>query len=44
MYTRLFICEQAGKIKIYKNGSVLGTPFLDITSTVQTLTAGYDER
>jgi len=42
--SRIFITEQAGKIRIVKNGSLLGTPFLDITSAVQTLTAGYDER
>ena len=29
---RLFIVEQAGTIKILKNGAVLATPFLDITS------------
>lgn len=27
---RLFIVEQGGKIRILKNGSVLGTPFLDL--------------
>lgn len=31
---RLFIVEQGGRILIYKNGAVLGTPFLDITSKV----------
>lgn len=31
-YARLFIVEQDGKIKILKNGSVLGTPFLDTLS------------
>jgi glucose/arabinose dehydrogenase len=31
---RLFIVEQRGKIKILQNGSVLATPFLDITSKV----------
>ncbi len=29
---RLFIVEQAGRIKILKNGAVLATPFLDISS------------
>ena len=28
--TRLFITEQAGLIKIYKDGAILGTPFLDL--------------
>jgi uncharacterized repeat protein (TIGR01451 family) len=31
---RLFIVEQGGKIWIVKNGSVLPTPFLDVTSLV----------
>lgn len=32
---RLFVVEQAGIIKIVKNGAVLPTPFLNITSQVQ---------
>src|SRR5581483_9634468 len=32
---RLFIVEQPGKIKIYKNGSVLNKPFLDLTAIVR---------
>ncbi|QEC66708.1 PQQ-dependent sugar dehydrogenase [Panacibacter ginsenosidivorans] len=31
---RLFIVEQTGKIKIYKNGAVQPTPFIDLTSLV----------
>lgn len=31
---RLFIAEMGGKIKILKNGSLLSTPFLDISSKV----------
>ena len=31
---RLFIVEQGGRIKILRNGRVLGTPFLDIRSLV----------
>lgn len=31
---RMFIVEQAGRVLIYKNGSLLGTPFLDIRSKV----------
>lgn len=31
---RLFVVEQGGLIKIIKNGQVLATPFLDITSRV----------
>ena len=32
---RLFIVEQAGRIRIVKNGSVLGNPFIDITDRVK---------
>lgn len=31
---RLFVVEQIGKIRIIKNGQVLGTPFLDISGLV----------
>ena len=31
---RLFILEQGGRIRIFQNGSLLGTPFLDIQSRV----------
>jgi len=31
---RLFVVEQGGKIKIIQNGSVLGTPYLDISSLI----------
>jgi glucose/arabinose dehydrogenase len=31
---RIFVVEQAGKIRIVKNGAVLATPFLDITQRV----------
>ncbi len=33
--TRLFVVEQGGRIEIIKNGTVLPTPFLNITSIVQ---------
>ena len=32
--SRLFIVEQAGRIKIFKNGALLATPFLDISSRI----------
>ena len=32
---RLFVVEQNGLIKVIKNGAVLGTPFLNLTSLVQ---------
>ena len=41
---RLFIVEQNGFIKIMENGTVLPTPFLDLTSEIVTVNAGYDER
>ena len=31
---RLFIVEQAGRIRVFQNGSLLGTPFLDVQSRV----------
>ena len=33
--SRLFIVEQPGRIRIVKNGQLLATPFLDITSKVR---------
>lgn len=33
---RLFIIEQSGLIKIYKNGALLSTPFLDLRNIVDT--------
>jgi glucose/arabinose dehydrogenase len=33
--TRLFVVEQAGLIRIIKNGTLLGTPFIDLTALVQ---------
>jgi hypothetical protein len=32
---RLFVVERAGRIRIFKNGTLLSTPFLDITAIVQ---------
>lgn len=37
---RLFIVERAGSIRIVQNGTLLATPFLDITSRVTTLGEG----
>ncbi|HYV99180.1 MAG TPA: PQQ-dependent sugar dehydrogenase [Gemmatimonadaceae bacterium] len=31
---RLFIVEQSGHIRVFKNGSLLGTPFLDMRSRI----------
>jgi glucose/arabinose dehydrogenase len=41
---RLFILDQTGKILILQNGVLLPQPFLDLSSELPTLTAGYDER
>jgi glucose/arabinose dehydrogenase len=41
---RMFLVEQTGKIKIFKNGSLNATPFLDVTSRLVALSANYDER
>ena len=41
---RLFIAEQSGKIKVYKGSAILSTPFLDLSSTIQSLGTSYDER
>jgi glucose/arabinose dehydrogenase len=41
---RMFIVDQAGKILVLKNGQVLATPFLDVSSRLVPLMAGYDER
>ncbi len=37
---RLFIVEQTGRIRIYKSGRILATPFLSITSQVS---RGYEQ-
>lgn len=31
---RLFVSEQAGKVRVIKNGALLATPFVDLTSKV----------
>lgn len=41
---RMFLVEQTGKIKIFNNGSLNATPFLDVTSRLVALSASYDER
>jgi glucose/arabinose dehydrogenase len=39
----LFVCEQEGRIRIIKNGTLLPTPFLDVSGDVIKRN-GYDER
>jgi glucose/arabinose dehydrogenase len=41
---RMFIVNQTGQILVLKNGQVLATPFLDVSSRLVALMAGYDER
>jgi glucose/arabinose dehydrogenase/plastocyanin len=41
---RLFIVDQAGKIRIIKNGALFPTPFLDLSAVIAPLNASYDER
>lgn len=41
---RLFIVDQAGKIRVVKNGALLATPFLDLTAEIPVLNTTYDER
>ncbi len=41
---RFFIAEQGGLIKIYSEGVILPTPFLDLKSKMISLNAFYDER
>jgi glucose/arabinose dehydrogenase len=41
---RLFIVNQTGQILILKNGQLVNTPFLDVSSRLVTLMPDYDER
>jgi glucose/arabinose dehydrogenase len=41
---RLFIVDQAGRVRIVKNGALLPTPFLDLTVQIPVLSPGFDER
>ncbi len=41
---RLFIVDQAGQIRIVKNGVLLSRPFLDLTALLPALNPGFDER
>jgi glucose/arabinose dehydrogenase/plastocyanin len=41
---RLFIVDQSGPIWIVKDGTLLPTPFLDLTSEIAVLNPNYDER
>ncbi len=41
---RLFIVEQAGRVRILQGGNLLPTAFLDVTGRLVPLTPEYDER
>lgn len=41
---RQFILDQTGQIRIIENGTLLATPFLDVTSIMVTPNANFDER
>jgi len=41
---RQFILDQTGQIRIIENGTLLATPFLDVTSLLVTPNANFDER
>ena len=41
---RLFVVEQTGQIRIIKNGTLLATPFLDVSSKMIKISPVYDER
>jgi glucose/arabinose dehydrogenase len=41
---RLFVVEQRGQIRIIKNGQLLSTPFLDVSSKMIKINPLYDER
>src|SRR5260221_4971007 len=41
---RLFVVDQTGQIRIIKNGQLLVTPLLDVSSRLVALDPHYDER
>lgn len=41
---RLFVCEQRGKILLFKNGVLQTQPFLDLSASLVPEQASYDER
>ena len=42
--SRLFITDQAGRVRIVQNGALQSTPFMDLTSRLAPLSANFDER
>lgn len=41
---RIFIFEQSGKVIIYKNGTIVKTPFINISSRLDGLNIAYSEK
>lgn len=41
---RMFIFEQSGKVIIYKNGTIVKTPFINISSRLDGLNIAYSEK
>ena len=41
---RLFVTEQRGEIRVFENGTLLDSPFLDIESKLVSEREGFDER
>ena len=41
---RLFITDQNGRIRVVDGGTLLATPFLDLTSSLPPVNPGFDER
>lgn len=41
---RLFVVDQAGRIRIIKHGVLQAAPFLDLTDRIVTVNPGFDER
>ena len=41
---RLFILDQAGQVRLLKNGTLRNDPFLDLSTQLVSLNAPYDER
>ena len=39
---RKMIVEQKGQVRVLQNGSLSSTPFLDLSSRMVSLSAGYD--
>ncbi len=41
---RIYLVLQTGEVLVIENGTILGTPFLDLSATIPALNSGFDER